>query len=195
MDELVWYVGYGSNLCLTRFRLYLEGGSLPGMTREYPPCHSGTDISAVATVDIKHRLFFALPQGHTTQWGGSGRAFVETARSDSAVTYGRAYLVTIEQLICVAWQENGGKGDLPTIRASMLESGVHEIRPRGWYRLLVALPAIGEHPAVTLTGPASDQREPSLEYLGLIRAGIIESRPVLSDNEIDDYLKTAIAHN
>ena len=195
VDELVWYVSYGSNMCLARFRLYLEGGSLPGMTRQYPQCDAGTEIRAVRTVDMKHRLFFALPPGKTEQWGESGRAFVDTAPRDSEVTYGRAYLVTIRQLICVAWQENSGKGKRPEIRASMLESGVYEIRPQGWYRLLVVLPAIGEHPAVTLTGPASEKSEPSPEYLGLIRTGILESRPDLTSIEIDNYLKTAVARN
>lgn len=76
-----------------------RGGSLPGRTRHYPPCHAGTEVRSISTVDIKHRLFFALPPGTTAQWSDSGRAFVETVPNDCEVTYGRAYLVTIEQLI------------------------------------------------------------------------------------------------
>lgn len=75
----------------------------------------------------------------------------------------------------------------------MLESGTCEIRPHGWYRLLVALPPIAKHPAVTLTGPASDKRDPSPAYLELIRTGLLEIRPGLPRYAIDNYLKAAVA--
>ena len=37
-EELIWYVSYGSNMLLERFRYYLEGGSFRGLGRHQKEC-------------------------------------------------------------------------------------------------------------------------------------------------------------
>ncbi|HEX4162369.1 MAG TPA: hypothetical protein VHZ05_07725, partial [Acidimicrobiales bacterium] len=71
---LVWYAGYGSNLCADRFRCYLEGGIPPGLTTSCRGARDTTDPRSDRPLDIPHRLYFA---GIAKGWGGSP-CFIDT---------------------------------------------------------------------------------------------------------------------
>ena len=95
----VWYVAYGSNLGLERFRCYLTGGTPAGGLREYPGCRDPGDPERVAAFDVPGGLVFA---GESTVWGG-GMAFYDAHAPGRAAC--RAYLVTVEQFADVVAQE------------------------------------------------------------------------------------------
>ncbi len=44
--QRIWYVAYGSNLAMGRFRCYLSGGRPDGASREYPGCGDTTSPPA-----------------------------------------------------------------------------------------------------------------------------------------------------
>jgi hypothetical protein len=99
MVRRVWYVAYGSNLGLDRFRCYLAGGTPVGGLREYPGCRDPGDPVRVTALDVPGGLVFA---GESTVWGG-GMAFYDAHASGRAAC--RAYLVTVEQFADVVAQE------------------------------------------------------------------------------------------
>ena len=69
--ERVWYVAYGSNLSLTRFRCYLAGGRPAGGMRDYVGCRDKRDPERIVSVDVPGGLVFA---GESKTWSG-GMAF------------------------------------------------------------------------------------------------------------------------
>ena len=95
----VWYVAYGSNLGLERFRCYLRGGRPAGGQREYVGCRDPREPEAVAALEVPGGLVFA---GESLVWGG-GMAFYDADAAGHAAC--RAYLVTVEQFADIVAQE------------------------------------------------------------------------------------------
>ncbi|WP_020391263.1 hypothetical protein [Kribbella catacumbae] len=48
----VWYVAYGSNLAIDRFRCYVAGGRPAGGMREYAGCRDPSDPESVLSLEI-----------------------------------------------------------------------------------------------------------------------------------------------
>jgi hypothetical protein len=185
---LVWYVAYGSNLCEGRFRCYLTGGSPDGSTsRHYPACAAGDEVLADRAVRVPHRLHFARA---SRNWNGGAVAFLDLRRVDPAPTYGRAWLITLEQLDHLVTEENAGH---PTsVPRAALRGGPTDLRDEGWYRTLLPLGELDGVPAVTLTGRPKPRRRPDPAYLVTLRAGLAEAWPDLAPAEVDAYLDDAL---
>src|SRR3954467_542512 len=97
--QRVWYVAYGSNLALDRFRCYLAGGRPVGGMRVYAGCRDTREPERIVSLQIPGGLGFA---GESGVWGG-GMAFYDP--SAPGLVAGRGYLVTAEQLGDIAAQE------------------------------------------------------------------------------------------
>lgn len=92
MNDLVWYVAYGSNLSQDRFGCYLRGGQPSGAHRSCPGCRDQTPPREVIGLRLPGRIRFG---GVSRVWGG-GLAFLDPAADGEIVA--RGYLVGIEQL-------------------------------------------------------------------------------------------------
>jgi hypothetical protein len=152
--QRVWYVAYGSNLALARFRCYLAGGRPAGGMRVYPGCRDRRDPERIVGVLVPGRLVFA---GESRAWGG-GSAFYDGAGSGQVAA--RAYLVTPEQLGDVAAQEMrrepGGEfaQDLAGLLADV--ESIHTMGP-GRYETVARLGERDGVPMFTVThGDAAD---------------------------------------
>jgi hypothetical protein len=186
-SPLVWYVAYGSNLCAARLRCYLAGGSPDGSTsRRYPACASGTEVLDTRPVRIPHRLYFARA---SKNWNGGGVAFLDLERVEPAPTYGRAWLITHDQLTHLATEENAGLSTEVPLTA--LSAPPTELRDEGWYRMLLPLGDLDGMPAVSLTGRPKPPQRPDPAYLATLRAGLTEAWPDLTPDEVDTYLNAA----
>ncbi|MEV5965498.1 histone deacetylase [Kribbella sp. NPDC051952] len=186
----VWYVAYGSNLALARFRCYLSGGRPQGGARVYPGCRDGSNPTRIEPVAVPGGLLFA---GASKVWGGGSAFYDRTATRGVA---GRAYLLTPEQLGDVAaqemWREPGGPfaQDLTAALTDVVE--FHTMGP-GRYETVVRL---GEHdglPMYTVThGDAAELTPvaPTPSYLQWIATGLREAHG-WDDPQIVDYLRTA----
>jgi hypothetical protein len=186
----IWYVTYGSNLAMGRFRCYVSGGRPLGGSREYVGCRDPSDPSRNLGVEVPGGLVFAA---ESRVWGG-GMAFFDPAAP--GVVACRAYLITTEQFGDIAAQERrlppGGEfardvaGLLPDV------SSLVTIGP-GHYETVVRLGelegasmfTITHHDVASLT-PAA----PTAAYLVWIAVGLREAHGY-DDARIARYLVTA----
>ena len=100
LPEYVWYASFGSNLRAERFRVYLEGGTLAGNSRVYPPCLDPSPPKQSVRLQLPFQMYFG---GESPSWGG-GVAFIR--RQNRATAVSRAYLITLDQFRHVVAQEN-----------------------------------------------------------------------------------------
>ena len=181
----VWYVAYGSNLALDRFRCYLAGGA-----RVYVGCRDHSDPERIVGVQIPGGLVFA---GESRVWGG-GSAFYDLAAPRQVA--GRAYLLTADQLGDVAAQEMRREpgGEFARDLAALLPDidAVHTMGP-GRYETVVRL---GDHdglPMFTVTRDTVADLEPAAPtapYLRWIATGLTEAHG-WNTQQVVDYLQAA----
>ena len=173
--QRVWYVAYGSNLALGRFRCYLAGGRPAGGARVYPGCRDRSDPERIVAVEVPGRLVFA---GESRVWGG-GSAFYDAFAPGRVA--GRAYLVTPDQLGDVAAQEMRREPGCEFARdlAGLLADvdSIHTMGP-GRYETVARVGEQDGVPMFTVThGTVADlvPAAPTAPYLRWIIAGLREA--------------------
>lgn len=186
----IWYVTYGSNLAMERFRCYLAGGRPAGAAREYAGCRDRRDPVRSEGVEVSGGIVFA---GESGVWGG-GMAFFDRALPGVAAC--RAHLITADQFGDVAAQERrrppGGEfardlaGLLPDVE-TMVATGP------GHYETVVRLGELHGAPMFTITHhdvPSLPLRAPTAAYLRWISTGLREAHGY-DDARIAHYLVAA----
>jgi hypothetical protein len=178
---------------------YLKGGKFAQNQRQKDPCNQTADPIDDKQFMLKFELYFAhespeWPREDDKKPGGV--AFVKTklVYDDIHMTYGRAYLITLGQLRCIAREENGGNHVCITKRMLSGNLGTTEpVEGATWYGTLLRCGhMIGGVPAVTLTDSDAPQNRPSNEYLDTIRTGLNQRYPEKSQGDIDKYLDREI---
>ncbi len=195
--EHVWYVSYGSNLLRERFEVYLLGGRVPGLAREYPGGPGTAPADDDRAVVLPGRLRFALD---APSWGGGGVAFWDpTGRGPGVLA--RAWRVRREQFLEVVHLENGGldrrTAPWPDDVVSTGEARVGD----GWYSRLLRPGWLAGEPLLTFTHPRAGTlptREPSPAYRSVVARGVVETfaargRGALDLADADTYLEAALA--
>jgi hypothetical protein len=172
----IWYVAYGSNLALDRFRCYLSGGPVAGGDRVYPGCRDPRAPTATTRLSLPGRLVFS---GRSTVWKG-GIAFHDPRAP--GVVAGRGYLVTCGQAADVVAQETrqspGGGWARYAERQLVEETGRVRTTGTGLYDTLHFLGDRDGVPMFTLTHgdvAALTPATPSASYLRWIIAGLRET--------------------
>ena len=183
--DLVWYVGYGSNLSTERFGHYIAGGRPREGSRTLPGCRDTSPPQETRAVWLRGAILFGW---ESLTWGG-GIAFLDMHAEGS--TPGLAHLVTSGQFADVAAQEMhrepSGDLDLTTV----LREGSHELGP-GRYETLHLLGELDGHPMLTFSTPDADalpRNPPSPAYLRRMADGLRESHG-LDDLAIAEYLSS-----
>jgi hypothetical protein len=186
----VWYVAYGSNLAMARFRCYLSGGRPVGSSRDYLGCRDPSEPTRSVGVEVPGALVFAA---ESSVWGG-GMAFYDRAASGAVAC--RAYLVTTEQFADIAAQElrrpPGGEfaRDLAGLLADV--DSVVTTGP-GRYETVVRLGELDGTPMFTITHHEVGSLPPvppTAAYLRCISLGLRESHGY-DDARIARYLLAA----
>ena len=216
--QYVWYGSFGSNLCSERFRCYLQGGRVAGMSVSQPGCRDTTvPFRVPPTLDcpttsmvVPHRLFFAQV---SPWWDNGGVAFLDVSSvedDESWFSHLRLWRTTLEQYNDIFAQENGldpndedaferfTAEDVHELASS--RSGSHRIRD-SWYGYCHGLgfARTGE-PILTFTLPPAELRAirtgaavdvvnpPSQGYHDVICRGLVELG--IDRAEADAYLKS-----
>ncbi len=173
--QRIWYVAYGSNLAMARFRCYLSGGRPDGASRDYSGCRDASEPARTVGVEVPGTLAFAEESG---VWGG-GMAFYDSA--GAGVVACRAHLITAEQFADVVAQElrrpPGGEfahdlaGLLPDVE-SMVTTGP------GRYETVIRLGELDDVAMFTISNHdvgSLPLAAPTAPYLRWISVGLGES--------------------
>ncbi|WP_443071904.1 histone deacetylase [Streptomyces sp. NBC_01477] len=182
----VWYVSYGSNMCMERLRYYLAGGRPPHGSRVYPGARDARMPAVSVSVELPGTVYFAT---ESPVWTG-GRAFYDADAAGRA--WGRAHLVTLGQFSDIAAQEMyrqpGPDLDVTeAVRVGRAELGA------GRYETLVHAGERAGVPLLTFTAPWRvndvEWTKPSATYLSLLASGLIETGSWAPD-PVAEYLST-----
>ena len=168
----VWYVSYGSNMSPDRFMCYIRGGSYHG-SRYHPPCEDTTPPVAVRAIEIPYDMYFGNVSG---SWQNGGVSFLDVTKRGKSL--GVAYLITKKQFEHVVFEENAGRA---------------QNRDFGWYEDTIDLEAMDGFEVKTITNRnLRDYNEPCSDYWIVLRRGIRQNWPEMSDDEIEDYLESCM---
>lgn len=170
--EYVWYVSYGSNMLKERFLCYIRGGSYEGSTPR-KACSDTALPLAVKSIEIPYDMYFG---NLSRSWQNGGVSFLDTSRKGKSL--GVAYLITKEQLVHVATQENGGN---------------HPRDSHGWYTDFIDLGMMDGFEVITITNRSlRSYNKPRRAYKDILIKGIKENWPDMADEDIEDYLDNCI---
>lgn len=173
MNDLVWYVAYGSNLASERFRCYLAGGRPIGARRGYLGCRDTRPPRASRAVELPGGIHFAL---RSRVWGG-GMAFYDPDLPGRAAAH--AYLLSRGQFADVLAQEMHRPVGEDVDLTEVLGSGRQVLGP-GPYETLLHVGSATGIPMLTFTAPwGSSEVEssaPTAEYLTMLGRGLHESQ-------------------
>ena len=160
-NEYVWYLCYGSNISIKRFMIYINGDQ-DGNYAKKDGCRDKSKPIDSKPFIVRRRIYFAT---HCGRWNG-GVAFLNY-RSLGKV-YGKIYKIKKSQFMDVYKQEHGLK-DYNTV----LYVGKYQKVPIYTFTSIYKL---------------NNLEKPSREYLDVIKKGIEETYPKLSDKQIEKYL-------
>lgn len=181
--DMLWYAVYGSKVNRDHFLEYIRGGTSAFTGQSLPGCRNKQDPIRDYALGINHELYFAR---NSVPWGGA-MAFVLPQESRTK-TLGRAYLITAEQFVDIACQQNGRRPGDPdfvlnyTFSESNKESYFNfadPSRPTGqgkqWYGRILRVGERESWPVFTVTSEWSgygDPNAPGRSYLNTIVRGI-----------------------
>ncbi len=181
----VWYASYGSNMNQDRFSCYIEGKQAEGSSEPERGCRNCEPPLADQPVNIQYPLYFSKQE---SKWGTGGVAFIGHREGENEKTAGRMYLISEEQFMDVASQENGIDG-LEIDFARIKESRFLPLT-EGWYGTIVYLGDCEGKPIFTFTSNHDMGEEefvpPSFAYLKTIAKGL--ETLGMDRQEVVDYL-------
>lgn len=184
-QEYVWYMSYGSNLSRERFMCYIEGRKPKGSTKVERGCKDRTPPLKGEFVEIPYPLYFA---GYSDRRDGAP-AFIGLLPAANEKTIGRMYLITKEQVLDVAAQENG-LDELYINLDEVKEKNKLSLNGRMYGTML----HVGAKDGYDIFSFTSIQditevhfAKPSISYLTMILKGIL-TNPSLTKEKAIEYL-------
>jgi hypothetical protein len=157
MEELtqrIWYLAYGSNICLERFLYYILGGHLNGT--DYPGCQEDPKLPLRSRrALVNHKVVFNKYAFMTTRPG---------------YTYCRLYRISKAQFKMLYLQENGVHSPVEDI-----DSKIEEVKqdPFANYSHIMKLGTYKDDDIVTFTRPDSlAHRGAYIDYLECIESAL-----------------------
>jgi hypothetical protein len=181
--NMLWYAAYGSNVNRERFLEYIHGGKSAFNGQTYSGCRDKREPIRDYAMMINRELYFAK---NSDPWGGAV-AFV-LPESSKSQTLGRAYLISEEQFVDIAAQENArriGEKDFGfsyQYAEKSPESYLNATNPsvplgggKLWYGRVLRLGTRESWPIFTLTAEWAgyqDINAPGRTYLRTVASGI-----------------------
>ncbi len=194
MEDLVFYLSYGSNLDEARFLTYITGGSVPGSTK----VHEGCRDKSLPRKRVHHKFGWRVRFVAYSEWWEGLAACID---EEADVSHGVAYLITREQFVDVLRQENG----LPLERDVVVDwEALHarsalEVASGLAYGLLRTMGELDGVPVYTFTHTSEfmrkqqrgsrkkPERTASVAYLNVIARGLSAHLP---REELCEYLRS-----
>ncbi len=180
-DMPVWYAAYGSNLLTERFLAYIIGGPCRYSSRSYRGCADKHPPLKDMPYEFCRELYFSKS---SKTWGNGGVAFITPEETVSAMTYGRCYLISLQQFIDITLQENGldpARGVVSLDPVALSHAGSVLLMPESddlWYNRVLYCGTLDDIPVLTITashGENSRFVKPDAAYLRTIFYGLSQS--------------------
>lgn len=200
MERYVWYACYGSNLNYDRFICYIKGGKPKGAKRKNRGCMSNKKTpKRTDSFAIPYPLYFAK---NSSNWYGSGVAFIGLTKDSKVKTLSKLYLITKDQFEELFVQENGEKYEkmYEKIPLSLSFEEIMQKRSKviwnsSWYGNIIYLGlGPGEIPIFTTTSSKNERpiSPPNEKYLFHIIMGLRTKPYNLLEDKIVEYLHEKI---
>ena len=193
-QDLIWYVGYGSNLNIERFNCYIFGGTPKYTYKEHIGSRVKQEPVQQSVMKIPYELYFSKS---AKTWENKAVAFIKSKKNTNVETFCIAYLVQKNQFVDIFLQENGINpfDENLNLNFSILFNKMGFMLPPAdknrWYGRIIYL---GEHKgidAVTFTAKWDDNEvtcaAPGSNYLKTIIEGL-KNNLELNSYEIVEYL-------
>lgn len=162
-SDYVWYASYGSNMLYERFLTFIKGGYCKFNGVEYKGCRNTLIPKDSRPITIPYNMYYG---NKSSIWGDAGVAFLDIESYGQAL--GRMHLVTWEQFEDILSQQERGEN---------------------WYNQSVSLGEYNGMEIITFTNKSTRPcNDPADNYLEVIRMGIKETYPDMSDFDIMKYL-------
>ncbi|MBU3130263.1 gamma-glutamylcyclotransferase [Clostridium tagluense] len=162
-NDFVWYASYGSNLIYERLISYIKGGKCKFNGVNYEGCRNKSLPKDTRPVTIPYKMYYG---NESSPWGSGGISFLDTQSRGQSL--GRMYLITEEQFEDISKQEGSDEN---------------------WYNQSLSLGEYNGVEIVTITNKNTrPSHNPSDNYLEVVRMGIKETYPEMSDFEVMKYL-------
>jgi len=175
MQDLVWYVAYGSNILAERFMCYINGGQFRNNGRDHKKCPDTTPPRAKMLYELPFDMYYG---NHSGSWDRLGVSFLDATKPGKA--YGVAYLVTKEQFEHIYREENGGL--LPKPNST-------------WYNRILELGSIDTIPVKTFTNEGIVEKVDAGErYQKVLIEGLKENYARLGNQKITEYVVSRNHH-
>jgi hypothetical protein len=186
--NLIWYVGYGSNLDRSRFLCYIIGGQPDGNSKSYVGCRDRTLPTDEKSIIINHEIYFAK---NSTAWNGGGVAFININESEQAQTFSRMYLIRRQQFEDIAKQETNSEALITINFEETILLGQSVFKRPSWYGRVLYLGNDKEYPIFTLTNEDNQTvfTRPDERYISTLMNGIQQSFN-LSKQDLVNYFTT-----
>ena len=94
VNDYVWYLGYGSNICKGRFYCYIKGRKWPLGGSETKGCDVQTEPIENHSFEINHELYFGYK---SSSWDFGGVAFIKPTFHNSKKTKARIWKILYSQ--------------------------------------------------------------------------------------------------
>ena len=162
-NDYVWYASYGSNMLFDRLSSYIKGGVSKFNGVNYDGCRNTLLPKDSRPVTIPYKMYYG---NESSSWGHGAVAFLDTQIKGESL--GKMYLVTEEQFEDIVSQEGNDKS---------------------WYNQVISL---GEHNGIEIVAVTNKNKvpshNPSDKYIEVIKMGIQETYPDMSEFEVMKYL-------
>lgn len=187
MTNYVWYASYGSNISNERFLCYILGGKAKGALTSEVGCRSSDLPISSKNLTINRQQYFAKK---SNRWQEKSVAFLDSQMSDES-TYGRMYLISVDQFEDVVKQENSLSINEPIdLKLKEAKEMGSAVVTKGWYGRIMYLGESENYPIYTFTNPVDLKEEPinmpSEEYILMIASGLIDNYN-FNINELSQY--------
>jgi hypothetical protein len=176
---------------------YIQGGKPEGSSKKYNGCTDNSPPFEDKPIKIPHELYFG---GSSSVWCRGGVAFIKpTMAGKGRQTLGRMYLITRDQFTEVVQQENKLEPRDSSIKIDFektitdLQSFIGKENEFTRYGRIIYLGEDEGHPKFTFTAKKEIYRNrPCEKYLSIIREGLRETYPSMSDVDTERYVQASL---
>ena len=184
MDKkYLWYASYGSNLSRERFMCYIEGGKPKNSSKTEKGCLDKTPPKDDRPHEINHALYFAR---NSKKWNNGGSCILSIKFDKNKITYGRKFLITVEQFLDIVSQNNG-VDNIEIDFDDVMKNGSKSINNSLSGNILYLGDEEG-YPIFTFTSHFDETEyvKPDILYLATIGAGVKNTFNMTSE-QVTDY--------